>query len=349
MKKLFFLTLLLLFSNSLLFAQIGINTDNSQPDPSAMLDVKSTAKGVLIPRMTVQQRNSISNPAEGLMIYCTDCGASGNPSIWIYAGGTWNSLSLCAALPPTAATNLIMAYTISWHWNAASGANGYKFNTVNDFNSATDLGSQLDYLEQGLSCNTSYTRYVWAYSSCGKSSPLTLTATTRGCNPSNFMTESFEGAAVGQTPPANWAVDVISGFNATYFASTGAWPTCTPYNGSRMVEFQSFSYSSAENRLRYTVPIPVTGYSDIGIDFAWYTDLGYGGVLDRVNVQWSYDGSNWNTAATINRYSTAPEGWKIEYIPLIHTPAGGSLYVAFDFISAYGNNCHLDFVHVTGY
>jgi len=88
MKKLFFLTLLLLFSNSLLFAQIGINTDNSQPDPSAMLDVKFNRQGSSYSRMTVQQPKLISNPAEGLMIYCTDCGASGNPSIWIYAGGT---------------------------------------------------------------------------------------------------------------------------------------------------------------------------------------------------------------------------------------------------------------------
>jgi len=71
MKKLSFLTLLLLFSNSLLFAQIGINTDNSQPDPSAMLDVKSTTTGALIPRMTQTQIILISNPANGLVVFCT--------------------------------------------------------------------------------------------------------------------------------------------------------------------------------------------------------------------------------------------------------------------------------------
>jgi len=71
MKKLSFLTLLLLFSNGLLFAQIGINTDNSQPDPSAMLDVKSTTTGALIPRMTQTQIILISNPANGLVVFCT--------------------------------------------------------------------------------------------------------------------------------------------------------------------------------------------------------------------------------------------------------------------------------------
>jgi hypothetical protein len=55
-----------------LSAQVSINTDNSAADPSAMLDVKSTTKGLLIPRMSGTQRNAISNPASGLMIFCTD-------------------------------------------------------------------------------------------------------------------------------------------------------------------------------------------------------------------------------------------------------------------------------------
>ena len=44
-------------------AQIGINGDESNPDASAMLDVKSTDKGVLIPRMTTTQRDAIPTPA----------------------------------------------------------------------------------------------------------------------------------------------------------------------------------------------------------------------------------------------------------------------------------------------
>ncbi|MHC1775001.1 MAG: tail fiber domain-containing protein [Lentimicrobium sp.] len=51
---------------------VAINSDNSPPDPSAMLDVKSTTKGVLVPRMTFAQRNAIVSPAAGLMIYQTD-------------------------------------------------------------------------------------------------------------------------------------------------------------------------------------------------------------------------------------------------------------------------------------
>ena len=50
-------------------AQVGINEDNSQPDASALLDVKSSDKGILIPRMSPAQRLAISNPAEGLLVY----------------------------------------------------------------------------------------------------------------------------------------------------------------------------------------------------------------------------------------------------------------------------------------
>ncbi len=53
-------------------AQVAINSDGSNPDNSAMLDVKSTSRGILLPRMTLIQRNAIVNPANGLMIYQTD-------------------------------------------------------------------------------------------------------------------------------------------------------------------------------------------------------------------------------------------------------------------------------------
>ncbi|MEO6230685.1 MAG: FG-GAP repeat protein [Ferruginibacter sp.] len=48
---------------------VGINTDGSLPNASAQLDVKSTAKGVVIPRMTTNERNAIANPAVGLFVY----------------------------------------------------------------------------------------------------------------------------------------------------------------------------------------------------------------------------------------------------------------------------------------
>jgi len=70
-------------------AQVAINSSGALPDASAALDVSSTAKGVLIPRMTEAERDAIVNPAEGLMIYQTD-GVSGfyyrNATNWAVVG-----------------------------------------------------------------------------------------------------------------------------------------------------------------------------------------------------------------------------------------------------------------------
>ena len=69
MKKILFI---LVISCSYALAQnVGIGTNT--PDASAKLDIVDTQRGLLIPRMTTAQRNAISNPARGLMIYNTDC------------------------------------------------------------------------------------------------------------------------------------------------------------------------------------------------------------------------------------------------------------------------------------
>ncbi len=61
-----------LISLSFSFSQVAINTDGSAPDASAMLDIKSTTKGVLLPRMTNNQIQLITSPADGLFVYSTD-------------------------------------------------------------------------------------------------------------------------------------------------------------------------------------------------------------------------------------------------------------------------------------
>lgn len=75
MKKfnLLIITIVVFFFSSTSYAQVGINSDGSAPHTSAMLDVKSTNKGLLIPRMTTAQRNTLSGTATaGLMVYDTD-------------------------------------------------------------------------------------------------------------------------------------------------------------------------------------------------------------------------------------------------------------------------------------
>jgi len=71
--------LILCLSVNVCLAQVAINTDGSSADPSAMLDVKSTSKGMLIPRMTTTQRTTISAPANGMILFDTD-----TETFWFY-------------------------------------------------------------------------------------------------------------------------------------------------------------------------------------------------------------------------------------------------------------------------
>ena len=69
MKKLIFLLPIFVLLQMCLYAQVGIGT--ATPDASAKLDITSTTQGLLPPRMTTVQRDAISSPAEGLVIYNT--------------------------------------------------------------------------------------------------------------------------------------------------------------------------------------------------------------------------------------------------------------------------------------
>ena len=82
MKKIFFLINVLLIA-SFGEAQTGIGT--TTPNASAKLDVSSTNKGFLPPRMTYEQRTAISSPAEGLMVYQTD----GTSGLYYYGSSGW--------------------------------------------------------------------------------------------------------------------------------------------------------------------------------------------------------------------------------------------------------------------
>lgn len=89
-------TFLFVIYSWILSAQsIGIGT--STPSASAMLDVSSTTAGLLPPRMTLEQRNMISSPAQALMIFCTDCGHFGE--LQFYTGFAWRNMTGGAPLP----------------------------------------------------------------------------------------------------------------------------------------------------------------------------------------------------------------------------------------------------------
>lgn len=68
-------------------AGIGIGTVS--PNASAALEVNSTTKGFLLPTMTQTQRNAISTPATGLLIYQSD----NTPGFYYYNGSAWTAIA----------------------------------------------------------------------------------------------------------------------------------------------------------------------------------------------------------------------------------------------------------------
>ena len=83
------ITLLLsLLLSSISFAQVGIGT--TTPDNSAALDVESTDKGLLPPRMTENERDAITSPAAGLIVWCTNCGSDGE--VQVFNGTSWTNM-----------------------------------------------------------------------------------------------------------------------------------------------------------------------------------------------------------------------------------------------------------------
>ncbi len=80
-------TCLLVLATTMIYAQVGIGTIT--PNSKAILDLTSSNKGLLIPRMTASQRTSITSPATGLFVYQTDQ-VSG---FYYYTGTEWKQLA----------------------------------------------------------------------------------------------------------------------------------------------------------------------------------------------------------------------------------------------------------------
>ncbi|HET6721719.1 MAG TPA: hypothetical protein VFH07_03170, partial [Chitinophagaceae bacterium] len=88
MKKFIYLLIIIFYVNSINAQNVAVNTDGSAAHSSALLDIKSTNKGMLVPRMTTAQRTVIASPAAGLLVYDTDAN-----SFWFYNGTAWTNLT----------------------------------------------------------------------------------------------------------------------------------------------------------------------------------------------------------------------------------------------------------------
>ena len=128
---------MLLFSQLALLSKISaqniaINSTGNLPDTSAMLDISSTTKGFLIPRMTTVQQNAIPLPATGLLVFNTDANAF-NTNIGTPAVPVWSTLSLSGSSITsinglTAGTQTFATGTTGTDFNISSSGSAHTFN-----------------------------------------------------------------------------------------------------------------------------------------------------------------------------------------------------------------------------
>jgi uncharacterized protein (TIGR02145 family) len=290
MKNLLFFLVAILWVSIQVTAQVGININDSLPDPSAMLDVQSINKGFLPPRMTSLQRESIANPKEGLMVFCTNCGTGGSGVLSVFSNGQWGLYFFNCVSPakPTAGIHIPSRTQIVWKWNTVSGATGYKWNTINDYVSATEMGTNTSKTETNLTCSTPYTRFVWAYNVCGISSVTTLTQRTSLCQFANCGTDSLTDSRDGKIYP-------------TVLIGTQCWFKKNINVGTRI--------SVTGNQTNFGI-IEKYCYNDADSN----CDV-YGGLYQWAEVVQYLNGatntSSWNPVPTGNVQGVCPEGWHI--------------------------------------
>lgn len=104
--------------------QVGIGT--TSPNASSILDVSSTTKGILIPRMTNTQMNAISSPDTSLQVFNTT-----NNAYYYYDGSAWRTMS-----------NIYIADgTLTGDRTLSGGTNSLRFTGLDSFTVSTDVGA----------------------------------------------------------------------------------------------------------------------------------------------------------------------------------------------------------------
>lgn len=192
-------------------AQNNVGIGTNSPDPSAALDVSSTSKGMLIPRMTTVQRNAIATPATGLMVYDVTAGG-----FYYYNGSSWLSFSggtASSGNPPGVckdANGNVLGYVITNGQSSLSlkSTTGYIYsiNWDGTFNNQQIYYSNADcsgtaWLNSGSSTSV---KRLWQY--------LVYEGKTNGfytyANPDAFglcAVTSFTGASLWNGGPSGWS------------------------------------------------------------------------------------------------------------------------------------------------
>jgi len=164
-------------------------------------------------------------------------------------------------------------------------------------------------------------------------------------NTETLFSECFDGTDI----PTGWSEEVVTDAGGTApdidFVTASEYPTgFSATECSNFVRFNSYSCEAGDKmRLKMTNSISATEADSIHLSFDWTQDDQYSDNNDTIIVQWSLDGTSWNNVDTVTRYNSNGDNWQDRFIPLPDgTENANNLYLSFLFISAFGNDLHLD-------
>ncbi len=111
---------------------VGIGTNT--PHNSALLELQSTQRGILIPRMTTTQRNAIVGPALSVLIFntTTGCFEYYDGTKWVVLGRCTNGCVPFPGGPVTLPATNITATSFTANWQGLPGATGYFLDVATD-------------------------------------------------------------------------------------------------------------------------------------------------------------------------------------------------------------------------
>jgi len=227
-------------------AQVGIGT--SSPVASSILDLTSTTKGMLVPRMTATQKSGISSPATGLLIYQTD----GTTGFYYYTGSAWIGLPNSGLLSKVEGTDftgsLLVGHATTGtlttaEYNTGIGLGALQAVTTGDYNTASG------YL--GLHDNT-----------------------TGSYNTASGVAALFSNTTGNQ--------NTASGFSSLYSNTTGS------YNTASGMYALNYNTTGDQNTAlgRFTLHVNTTGYQNtaVGDNAGTYTNANGNNLTSNTSV-----------------------------------------------------------------
>lgn len=338
--KCLLVSMLLLVQIPSAYAQgIAINESGNPRDASSLLDVSSTAKGILIPRMTFAQRNAIVGPATGLLIFQTD-----NTPGFYYNAGT-----------PVASNWQIIGNNAGVFSQWAYSANNIYYNTgsvgIGTSTPAALLEVSGPAIIQGVNI--------------GKSSSPFASNLLFGAQALAHVTDGENNTAIG-----HWALNLNNGIENT---AVGVQTLQNNLDGSYNVAVGAFTLSSNTGGAcntaagAYSLMTNTLGYGNTAFGYlALYANNegGYNTACGTGTLKQNFDGS-YNTAAGYSALSgnisgthNTATGYQALYsntngthntangVNALYSNTGGSLNVAAGFRALYKNSSGDDNVAV---